>query len=378
MSADSEENRALSSRDTLRQLFKNGSSLSQDDFAELIRSVLNKRDDQFHGNWREGVTYRTGDVVVYDKDLPDPSPHERTLWIFKADANGESREKCSHEPPNVSDDWEQLSVKGDDEDWIMVADRTAGFTMHANPDVALIGIGTEEPRDPLEITSEAGSFRFNLSVNPALGIVNARPQQVNDPRRNFLVLGADNDAAVFVTNSPEGFAFRSGEPDTDDTEVNLNQGEVLMQLIPERGGQLGIGREPLYDLDISGFAHGFGYYVATDHQNVGDEKDLENTLDVVCKLKPIIFKWKPDACREIADGGIVPNHFGLLAHQVQEYLPEVVKTVGLKKSVAYHELVPVLIAALKELKEDNEATVDALTQRIEQLTQRIDQLEQRL
>lgn len=56
----------LASREALRRTFQNRIRLSESHFALLIHSTLNKRDDQFHGYWRRGHTYRKGDVVYYD------------------------------------------------------------------------------------------------------------------------------------------------------------------------------------------------------------------------------------------------------------------------------------------------------------------------
>jgi hypothetical protein len=86
-------------RDELKLYFSNDRQLSASYFAELIDSMLNRRDDQFHGNWQEGRTYRQGDVVIY----------EGRLWqrIAKEDA-------CAHpdknETPDKQPGWESKLV----------------------------------------------------------------------------------------------------------------------------------------------------------------------------------------------------------------------------------------------------------------------------
>lgn len=85
----------LRSRNELKNLFKNKSRLSETHFAELIASMLNKRDDQFHGLWQEGKTYRQGDVVYY----------QGALWEMQA-----ATEICAHEDeaPGKDDQWKSL------------------------------------------------------------------------------------------------------------------------------------------------------------------------------------------------------------------------------------------------------------------------------
>ncbi|MDZ7962278.1 MAG: carbohydrate-binding protein [Aulosira sp. DedQUE10] len=83
------------SRNELKSFFKNKSHLSETHFAELINSMLNKRDDQFHGLWQEGKTYRQGDVVYY----------QGALWEMQSTA-----EICAHEDeaPGKGDQWKSL------------------------------------------------------------------------------------------------------------------------------------------------------------------------------------------------------------------------------------------------------------------------------
>ncbi|MUG97766.1 carbohydrate-binding protein [Scytonema sp. UIC 10036] len=85
----------LRKRNELKSLFRNKSRLSETYFAELIDSMLNKRDDQFHGIWKPGQTYQKGDVVYYDC----------ALWEMQSD-----NEICAKEeqPPGVSSDWKSL------------------------------------------------------------------------------------------------------------------------------------------------------------------------------------------------------------------------------------------------------------------------------
>ncbi len=65
----------LKNRDELKSLFKNNTHLSASHFAELITSLLNKKEDKFHGVWKAGQTYQKGDVVYY----------QHTLWEMTDD-----------------------------------------------------------------------------------------------------------------------------------------------------------------------------------------------------------------------------------------------------------------------------------------------------
>lgn len=81
----------------------------------------------------------------------------------------------------------------------------------------------------------------------------------------------------------------------------------------------------------------------SDARDKRDVEDLDRGLADIARLHPISFRWKqPDNATRT---------YGLLAQEVRDVLPEVVDVGGddEKLSVAYSELVPILINAVKEL-----------------------------
>ena len=92
MATISTDTMTLKNRTELKSLFQNKSYLSASHFAELITSLLNKKDDQFYGVWKPGQTYQKGDVVYY----------EGALWEMKAE-----KEICAQDgqQPGKSADW---------------------------------------------------------------------------------------------------------------------------------------------------------------------------------------------------------------------------------------------------------------------------------
>ncbi|MDJ0774880.1 MAG: carbohydrate-binding protein [Mastigocoleus sp. MO_167.B18] len=84
----------LKNRNELKSLFKNNTHLSASHFAELITSLLNKKEDKFHGVWKAGQTYQKGDVVYY----------QHTLWEMTDDDDKEICAKVGEEP-DKNDKW---------------------------------------------------------------------------------------------------------------------------------------------------------------------------------------------------------------------------------------------------------------------------------
>jgi hypothetical protein len=92
MVSTSVDKTTLKNRNELKSLFKNNSHLSASHFAELITSLLNKKEDKFHGVWKPGQAYQKGDVVHY----------KGVLWEMIA-----HQEICAKdgEEPGKSDNW---------------------------------------------------------------------------------------------------------------------------------------------------------------------------------------------------------------------------------------------------------------------------------
>lgn len=119
----------LRNRNELKSLFKNNSKLSQDHFAALIESLLNKREDKFYGVWKAGQSYRKGDVVIY----------QGALWEMTSDS--EICGKPSEPPSKDNHNWKSLIIPVDDDDWEVIA--TEGVMWAKVFDKIGIGIGRD-------------------------------------------------------------------------------------------------------------------------------------------------------------------------------------------------------------------------------------------
>jgi hypothetical protein len=234
-----------------------------------------------------------------------------------------------------------------------------------------IGMGTEEPYTNLDIVnkSSSGRFLFNLDkkVNPALGILNLRP----DTKNNYFTVGADNNHAILVTDSQYGFLFKFGvEYGTNDSQVDINQGFTLLSIRPdgktsdtdrpgivsvrpEGKGRLGIGKQPIdYELDVRGMTRTFTVYQDTNSNQISNAKPLTGVLEKVKLLQPITFRW--NSATGFQEAG---EQIGLLAHEVDDIIPQVIKTSSDgTQAIAYQNLVPVQIQALKELIAERDQT----------------------
>jgi Chaperone of endosialidase len=111
-----------------------------------------------------------------------------------------------------------------------------------------------------------------------------------------------------------------------------------------------------------------------DVHQVSDERAKTNVrpipdaLSQVTRLRGVAFEWRSDAAAAQPRGSL-----GLIAQEVQQVVPEAVTITERGAGLSYSTLVPLLIEAVKQLKQENEqikVAVAGLHQRVEALEQR--------
>ncbi|MCX6783431.1 MAG: tail fiber domain-containing protein [Candidatus Levybacteria bacterium] len=96
------------------------------------------------------------------------------------------------------------------------------------------------------------------------------------------------------------------------------------------------------DLTVTGTATAAHFDNVSDITLKSNVHSIMFATELLDQLNPVTFNWKSDNTRS----------FGLIAQDVEKIIPEIVrnKENGIK-SVAYIELIPLLITALREQKD---------------------------
>jgi L-rhamnose isomerase len=68
--------------------------------------------------------------------------------------------------------------------------------------------------------------------------------------------------------------------------------------------------------------------------------DIQNAYSILEQLRPVSFDWVDNN----------KHAFGIIAQELEVVLPELVETGKLGKTVAYTQLIPIIIKAMMELK----------------------------
>jgi hypothetical protein len=202
-----------------------------------------------------------------------------------------------------------------------------------------VGINTNDPRAPLHLLGSAA---------PPAGLLAAN---------NGLLLGSNGTASYKWIQSYGG-------------PLVLNS----------QGNNVGIGlNNPTFKLHVNGSVAGVGNYNnLSDARYKRNVATLDNALDTILHLRGVTFDWKRDTPGMNFTEG---RQIGFLAQEVEQILPELVTTDSRGyKSVAYANVVPVLVEAIKTLKKDYQAIqaenaeLKARMKRLEALEEAVAQL----
>jgi hypothetical protein len=145
------------------------------------------------------------------------------------------------------------------------------------------------------------------------------------------------------------------------TDNDRFENDLVMYL--DDDGSVGIGTRTTgtYELRLEGDACATGgWTTCSDARLKDDAQGIGGALDKVLALRGVSFTWRTEGYedRRFPEG----RHYGVIAQEAEDVLPEIVRGgPDGERSVAYTEIIPVLIESIKELRAENET----LRQRIE-------------
>jgi hypothetical protein len=226
-----------------------------------------------------------------------------------------------------------------------------------------VGIGTKLPKSKLHIeTADArdGAIKLGFCATyPVLHLINHKVPDRAGSYYNSFASGTTTEAAVLKTDSDKGFAFKKpGKDINEESQVcDLNDGLTLVRIYPNGTMTIGDLAASDFRLDVDGLAHATGLYLNADRRDM-DLKYCEQLGDVlprICALKPLRFRWKYPPVEN--DQG--KWEIGMIADEVKPQFDEVV----VDDSIAYQNLVPVLVRAIQE----QQAMIEALREDVKSL-----------
>jgi hypothetical protein len=171
-----------------------------------------------------------------------------------------------------------------------------------------------------------------------VGIGTQFPQQKLHVGGEFLQVDGLAGESAYIGGDGSMFSPITGGPDVKIGSMNNNVQAVHLWNIPYNGW-----------MDL----HCRWVYMWSDREAKTHIAPIKDALDTVQRLRGVQFDWKhapkrPGSQKEI----------GLVAQEVEEVLPQIVERRRGMATVAYTALIPLLIEAVKELKQQNDGLTD--------------------
>jgi hypothetical protein len=271
-----------------------------------------------------------------------------------------------------------------------------GFTYDAFN--SRVGIGNNNPAYQLDVlgnSSQIGNF-VNTSTQNNVGIFASCN---NTPGLGHGVSGSGGFTGVLGQSTLAGDGYRYGVNAFGQNGTTQNIGVHGSAtgggiIVGVWGDATGAGSWAAY---FTGSAYATGTFTASDRKLKNDIKPLGNALSIIDQLNPSFYTFKTTEYKQMhLPEGI---HYGLIADEVQLIIPGIVKKAvepaqfedhneqGKKLSdkvefnaVNYTEMIPILIAAMKEqqvmieeLKMKNKK-IDKQQQQIDELKKLVEKL----
>ncbi|UCG26997.1 MAG: tail fiber domain-containing protein [Bacteroidales bacterium] len=135
------------------------------------------------------------------------------------------------------------------------------------------------------------------------------------------------------------------------------------------GGTFSPGTNVLY-VNGNGYINGT-WSSSSDRKFKQEIMQIEKPLEKILKIHGVNYRWKVE---EYNDKGFPEGrHYGVIAQDVEKVLPEIVLEHNGEKAVAYNEIIPVLIEAVKEqqaLIENQQAQIEELDKAMRELMEK--------
>ncbi len=259
-----------------------------------------------------------------------------------------------------------------------------------------VGIGTIAPTMKLQVYEASNDMTMAVSGgSPSIKFhenITTPPNAPSSFTTRYAKIGLATSYGDFVTTSvPGDFVMETIDTNKSllfSARYNIAAHSGTEQMRLTSAGRLGIGTTTptqiltVFNGTTTGTYTTAGWVSSSDKRLKNDIQPINNAMDLVRKLNGVYFQWigNKDAGRQL----------GFIAQDVCKVLPEVVvgkegdMAKGETLGMAYQNIVPVLVEALKEKDQqisELQQRMDAMKdkdQQIEQLQQRLDRIESAL
>jgi hypothetical protein len=287
--------------------------------------------------------------------------HNLRPWswlIYKSSSNPAMVDRIEH---SIATDKLSFTSSGGQNQWMVF--QPSGSSPNSGGEISLIG--------PTEFVFLQNGYSPFIQLNNA------------GWSRSLIFLDGNNHIRVGANGDPLSLNEKLMWEDDGRYDIGVTNSNRPRDLFLARnaviGGAVGIGVDnPAYTLQVNGSVAGVGPYMnLSDARYKENVATITNALAKVMALRGVSFDWKQGGKNPyVFDAG---SQLGVIAQEVRQVLPEAVSQApNGDYSVAYSEIVPVLLQAIKEQQAGLGKMGEALRAKEEELqtlTTRLERLE---
>jgi len=273
--------------------------------------------------------------------------------------------------------------------WGMVINADGKFNLGQAADSPIFGNLLTAPFI-INAGAPSGSLAINALGN--VGIGTTTPNAALDVVGNAIILTRTGDSPLIRINRNDatgtaGLSLaRQGMERwvvrlSDDANNNFEIGDTInTRLSINTSGNVGIGKTPdlQFLLDVNGRVRGSGPYdQSSDLRYKKNLTPISSALDKVTRLRGVSFDWRKEEFPELNFSA--GRNLGFIAQEIKDVLPEVVSQDAKGYySVAYSQVVPVLVEAIKEQQKtiaQQQTELESVKEKLRRLEASVQRLE---
>jgi hypothetical protein len=223
-----------------------------------------------------------------------------------------------------------------------------------------VGIGTSSPTLRLDVQTSTINNGIKIT-NSSSGEIQLIPKLGNVAYNNITI--GDDLGIIF-----KGANINSGNLVIAPHSTNSAPSGIRIM----SSGNVGIGTaSPSYTLHVNGSVAGTSAYNnLSDGRYKENIQPISNALDKIEKLRGVSYTWKNKEFKELKfkEG----QDLGFIGQEVEKVIPEVISKddKGIL-SIAYSNIIPVLVEGIKELKRNQSEKVEELSFRLNLVTENL-------